>query len=141
MLSFSLRISSVNVTKSVVSCRFGHIYWRNPSWKTSFLCSVNHHILIQSLQDFMEMELIGSSEESRTLYNKGNYLYFLLLYRACNKLNGSALGVLKHYYLTKWICELLIGNSRFLIYNSLNQLLYYTIQKKVAFSWLNLSKL
>ena len=28
--SFSLRISSVNVTKSAVFCGFGHIYWRNP---------------------------------------------------------------------------------------------------------------
>ena len=28
--SFPLRISSVNVTKSAVSCGFGHIYWRNP---------------------------------------------------------------------------------------------------------------
>ena len=28
--SFPLRISIVNVTKSTVSCRFGHIYWRNP---------------------------------------------------------------------------------------------------------------
>ena len=43
------------------------------------------------------------------------------------KFNGSALGVLKHHYITKRIRELLIGNSRFLIYNSLNQLLYYTI--------------
>ena len=34
--SFPLRISSVNVTKSAVSCGFGHIYWRNLSWKTSF---------------------------------------------------------------------------------------------------------
>ena len=25
-----LRISAVNVTKSAVSCRFGHIYRRNP---------------------------------------------------------------------------------------------------------------
>ena len=31
--SFPLRISSVNVTK--VSCGSGHIYWKNPSWKTS----------------------------------------------------------------------------------------------------------
>ena len=43
------------------------------------------------------------------------------------QLNSSALGVLKHHYITKRIRELLIGNSRFLIYNSLNQLLYYTI--------------
>ena len=28
--SFPLRISLVNVTKSAVSCGFGHIYWRNP---------------------------------------------------------------------------------------------------------------
>ena len=38
------------------------------------------------------------------------------------ELNGPALGVLKHHYITKRIRELLIGNSRFLIYNLLNQL-------------------
>ena len=37
--SFPLRISSGNVTKSAVSSGFGHIYYRNPYWKTSFLCS------------------------------------------------------------------------------------------------------
>ena len=57
------------------------------------------------------------------------------------QLNVSALWVLKHHYITKRIRELLSGNSRFLIYNSLNQLLYYIIQKKVALSWLNLRKL
>ena len=34
--SFPLRNSSVNVTKSAVSRGFGHIYWRNPYWKTLF---------------------------------------------------------------------------------------------------------
>ena len=34
--SFPLRNSSVNVTKSVVTSGFGHIYWINPYWKTSF---------------------------------------------------------------------------------------------------------
>ena len=34
--SFSLRLSSVNVTKSVVSYGFGHIYLKNPSRKISF---------------------------------------------------------------------------------------------------------
>ena len=34
--SFPLRISTVNVTKSEVSCGFGHLYWRNSKWKTSF---------------------------------------------------------------------------------------------------------
>ena len=33
---FPLRISSVNVTKSEVSYGFGHIYRRNPQWRTSF---------------------------------------------------------------------------------------------------------
>ena len=43
------------------------------------------------------------------------------------QLNGSALGVLKHHCITKRIRELLIGNLRFLIYNLLKQLLYYTV--------------
>ena len=34
--SFPLRISSVNVTKSLRNCGFGHIYWRNPKRKNSF---------------------------------------------------------------------------------------------------------
>ena len=34
--SFPLYISWVNVTKSAFSCGFGHIYWRNSYWKTSF---------------------------------------------------------------------------------------------------------
>ena len=34
--SFPLRISSVIATKSVRNCGFGHIYWKNPWWKTSF---------------------------------------------------------------------------------------------------------
>ena len=50
------------------------------------------------------------------------------------QLNGSALGVLKNHCITKGIPELLIGNSRFLIHNSLNQLLYYTgIKKRCLF--------
>ena len=34
--SFPLRFSSVNVTKFAGNYGFGHIYWRNPYWKTSF---------------------------------------------------------------------------------------------------------
>ena len=39
--SFPLRISSANMTKSAVSCRFGYTYWRNPLWKTSFFVQCN----------------------------------------------------------------------------------------------------
>ena len=50
------------------------------------------------------------------------------------QLNGSALGVLKHHCIIKRIHELLIGNSRFLIHNSLNRLLCYTdIKEKCLF--------
>ena len=44
--SFPLRISSVNVTKSAVSCGFGHIYWRNME-NFIFLCSASqfHRVL------------------------------------------------------------------------------------------------
>ena len=34
--SFSLGISSVYMNKSEGNCGFGHIYWRNPWWRTSF---------------------------------------------------------------------------------------------------------
>ena len=51
------------------------------------------------------------------------------------KLNGSALGVLKHHYITKRIRELLIGNSRFLIYNSLTN--YFTTQYKKKLPYWN----
>ena len=56
------------------------------------------------------------------------------------QLNDPALGVLKHHYITKRIRELLIGNSRFLIYNLLSQL-YFIIRykRKLPFrDWINL---
>ena len=37
---FTLSISSVNVTSCTGNCEFGHIYWRNPYWKYSFLSNV-----------------------------------------------------------------------------------------------------
>ena len=42
--NFLFRISSVNVTKSAISCGFGHIHWRNPQWNTSFF--VQYELLI-----------------------------------------------------------------------------------------------
>ena len=35
-MKFSIEGFSVNVTKSAGNCGFDQIYWRNPSWKTSF---------------------------------------------------------------------------------------------------------
>ena len=47
---FLLSISSVNVTKSAVSCGFGHTYWRNLWWKASFFVPWNK-MLFTTLQD------------------------------------------------------------------------------------------
>ena len=72
-------------------------------------------------------------EYGDVMYDQGRYIrrttIFIISFciGLVTQLNDSALGVLKHHYITKRIRELLIGNSRFLIYNSLNQLLYYTI--------------
>ena len=49
--SFQFRISSVNVTKSAVSCSYGHIYWKNPKWKTS--SRISHLILIHHTYFFL----------------------------------------------------------------------------------------
>ena len=56
-----------------------------------------------------------------------NVFIFSFCIGLVTQLNGPALGVLKHHYITKRIRELLIGNWRFLIYNLLRQLLYYTV--------------
>ena len=56
-LSFPLRISSVNVTKSAVSCRFGHIYQRNPEWKTSFFVQWFSCKYWETLKHFILKEL------------------------------------------------------------------------------------
>ena len=65
---------------------------------------------------------------SRTFKIEGITIFiFSFCIGLVTQLNGSALGVLKHHYITKRIRELLIGNSRFLIYNLLNQLLYYKV--------------
>ena len=50
------------------------------------------------------------------------------------QLNGSALRVLKHHYIIKRICQLLIDNS-------LNQLLYYTEKNKIVVLGRKLCKL
>ena len=48
--SFPLRIFSVNVTNSKGNCGFGHIYWRNPQWKTSFFVQCQIQINNQAIK-------------------------------------------------------------------------------------------
>ena len=75
---------------------------------------------------FLEVTLHRLYDQGRCI-RRTNIFIFSFCIGLVTQLNLSALGVLKHHYVTKRIRELLIGNSRFLIYNSLNQLLYYTI--------------
>ena len=49
--SFPLRISLVNVTKSAGNWGFGHIYWGNPQWKTSFFCAVETGGIFKSFSE------------------------------------------------------------------------------------------
>ena len=49
-LNFFMKGSApVNVTKSTISCGFGHIYWENPSWKTSFFMQWDCHQALLSV--------------------------------------------------------------------------------------------
>ena len=52
--SFPLKIFSVNVTKSAGDCGFGHIYWKNPKWKTSFFhfCAVQRPVNVPVMEKF-----------------------------------------------------------------------------------------
>ena len=62
------------MTRSAVSCRFGHIYWRNPYWKTLFFVQCKYIIPCCTL---------GSSEASNAISNGK-------LWWSCTESNGSA---------------------------------------------------
>ena len=55
--SFPWRISSVNVAESAGNCGFGHIYWRNPWWKTSIFVQWDKSIVHNSNQIFLDKPL------------------------------------------------------------------------------------
>ena len=90
--SFPLRISSVNATKSAVSCRFGYIYWKNLNGKLLFLCSVtpySSYVISQKALSYvfdrdLNMHLIPKWTHNRQLeYIKRSYNtqhVFLTLY-------------------------------------------------------------
>ena len=73
--SFPCRISSVNVTKSAVFCGFGHIYWRKPSWKTSFFLQLLNYIHPKaywghSQTSIMELFLKRVNSSNRELFSQ-----------------------------------------------------------------------
>ena len=63
-------ISSVNVTKSAVSGGFGHIYWRNPLWKTSFFRAVwygYYQRCIQNSVKYLRLSFFRSSHQRSSI--------------------------------------------------------------------------
>ena len=78
--SFSLRVSSVNVTKSPVSYGFGHIYWKKSFMKNFFFCSVFAVLLQHKEHDIQHNNLILSSLTST--------MYFPIGWRLCKTLDS-----------------------------------------------------
>ena len=108
------------------------LYWKMNSFKVTFqrLCINGKCILIcKSIDWFLRKQPVRGVpwSEQRRYIRRTTIFIFSLCVVLVTQLNGSALGVLKHHYINKRMRELLIGNSRFLIYNSLNKLLYYVI--------------
>ena len=104
--SFSLRNSSINVTKSAGNCEFGHIYWRNPSWKTSFFCAVEEKEFF--VKNFVIVK--KNKLQLRTKYLRQT-LVFMWNSALREKFNFCFSGVFCYYWL--WIYEVL----RFLWYS------------------------
>ena len=91
--SFPLRLSSVNMTKSAVSCRFGHIYWRNHNWKTSLFAQCKWYgsqkknskevkklyINWQSSNNWANLEFFRYNLEFFSIFSFFSFLLHLLL--------------------------------------------------------------
>ena len=76
----------MNVTKPDRNCGFGHINWRNPSWKTSFLCSVSHAPAINSRIIFPNSNNGSIIKIYRFLQNiMTNFEYTCLQYKMYSK--------------------------------------------------------
>ena len=65
-------ISPVNVTESVRNCGFGHIYWRNPQWKTSFFVQWIYCRIYIFLQKDFEKHVINHFDFEKVLIEESN---------------------------------------------------------------------
>ena len=71
--SIPLRISSVNMTTFAGNCGFGHIYWRNPYWKTSFFVQCYFHISnCNNARDFFKLKIISAVFLIAGIHSSGN---------------------------------------------------------------------
>ena len=71
MKEIPLRFYSVNVSKSAVSCGFGHICWRNPQWKTSFFMQCWYILLERQFS----LVFLTTTLTSRSDYTTSIFIY------------------------------------------------------------------
>ena len=79
--SFPLRISSINVTESAVSCEFSHIYWRNPEQKTSIFlsCESSFQLLNNHASNWCRIMSVTVKESyQRSLKNRVDSCWFIV---------------------------------------------------------------
>ena len=76
-LSFPLKTSSVNVTKSSASCRFGHIYWRSILMENLIFCILWHRrsLKADSKLKYLNLDqlLLSDGRELLTLHKKWSF--------------------------------------------------------------------
>ena len=63
---FPLRVSLLYVTKPEVSCGFGHIYWKNSSWKTPFFLQWKFKSTIINLRDTLDLFIEKDNTDRNT---------------------------------------------------------------------------
>ena len=79
--SFPLRISSINVTESAVSCEFSHIYWRNSEQKTSIFlsCESSFQLLNNHASNWCRIMSVTVKESyQRSLKNRVDSCWFIV---------------------------------------------------------------
>ena len=77
---FPLRISSVKVTKSAGICRFRHIYWRNPYWKTSFFVQWSF-LNFDTVDNQFQLNFIWKMLENSVVSNYEEFYESIILYK------------------------------------------------------------
>ena len=87
--SFQLRISSVNVTKSTISCGFDHIYWKI-HLLSSAICYLMHCSLFSAFRSFLYSDRIWTREFSFSvvLYRESGHIQISKMERFDEIVNG-----------------------------------------------------
>ena len=94
--SFPLRISSVNVTKFAVSCRFGHIYWRNPSWKTLFFVQYYPKLELYNFRSFDKNMILAINSVSLAFFKPKSFNRCKISLGYSSSKNGNFHGKFHH---------------------------------------------